>query len=174
MINLQNSVAFISSRCALHRLCRSIRFPSIFGVLMIFCRKTQKDKRKKRSPKGSRLESCYVRKIYGTFGVEMRAYGQKFVKFCTHIPEVTVTVFKTSRHSKLLFFVKKQRTMECKKRSKGRGWESCYVKKIYGTFGVEMRAYGQKLVKFCKHRQTHASKLVVEILQWSASRDMKM
>ena len=51
--------------------------------------------------------------------------------------------------------------MERKKRSKGRGWESCYVKKIYGTFGVEMRAYGQKLVKFCTH--THAAKLVVEI-----------
>ena len=96
------------------------------------------------------MESCYVKKIYGTFGVEMRAYGQKLVKFCTHThtPEVTVTVFKTSRHSKLLFFVKKQRTMERKKRSKGRGWESCYVKKIYGTFGVEMRAYGQKLVQF--------------------------
>ena len=51
--------------------------------------------------------------------------------------------------------------MERKKQSKGRGWESCCVKKIYGTFGVEMRAYGQKLVKFCKH--TDASKLVVEI-----------
>ena len=51
--------------------------------------------------------------------------------------------------------------MERKKRSKGRGWESCYVKKIYGTFGVEMRAYGQKLVKFCTH--THAAELVVEI-----------
>ena len=38
--------------------------------------------------------------------------------------------------------------MERKKRSKGRGWDSCYVKTIYGTFGVEMRAYGQKLVKF--------------------------
>ena len=35
------------------------------------------------------------------------------------------------------------------------------MKKIYGTFGVEMRAYGQKLVKFCTH--THAAKLVVEI-----------
>ena len=37
--------------------------------------------------------------------------------------------------------------------------------KNYGTFGVEMRAYGQKLVTFCKHThtQTHASKLVVEI-----------
>ena len=33
--------------------------------------------------------------------------------------------------------------------------------KNYGTFGVEMRAYGQKLVKFCTH--THAAKLVVEI-----------
>ncbi len=53
--------------------------------------------------------------------------------------------------------------MECKKRSKGRGWESCYVEKIYGTFGVEMRAYGQKLVKFCTHTHTHAAKLVVEI-----------
>ena len=55
--------------------------------------------------------------------------------------------------------------MERKKRSKDRGWESCYVKKIYGTFGVEMRAYGQKLVQFCKHTHTHthAAKLVVEI-----------
>ena len=46
--------------------------------------------------------------------------------------------------------------MERKKRSKGRGWESCYVKKMYGTFGVEMRAYGQKLVKFCTHTRTHS------------------
>ena len=45
--------------------------------------------------------------------------------------------------------------MERKKRSKGRGLESCYVKTIYGTFGVEMRAYGQKLVQFCKHTHTH-------------------
>ena len=51
--------------------------------------------------------------------------------------------------------------MERKKRSKGRGWERCYVKKNYGTFGVEMRACGQKLVKFCT--RTHAAKLVVEI-----------
>ena len=53
--------------------------------------------------------------------------------------------------------------MERKKRSKGRGWERCYVKTIYGTFGVEMRTYRQKLVKFCTHRHTHAAKLVVEI-----------
>ncbi len=67
---------------------------------------------------------------------------------------VYLTVFKTSRHSKLLFFVKKERTMERKKRSKGRGWESCYVKKMYGKFGVEMRAYGQKLVKVWTHTDT--------------------
>ena len=60
--------------------------------------------------------------------------------------------------------------MERKKRSKGRGWKSCYVKKIYGTFGVEMRAYGQKLVKFCKHTDTHASKLVVEMCVYSLTR----
>ena len=98
-----------------------------------------------------------MKKIYGTFGVEMRAYGQKLVRNWSNFAhtQVSVTVFKTSRHSKLLFFVKKQRTMERKKRSKGRGWESCCVKIIYGTFGVEMRAYGQKFVKFCKHTDTH-------------------
>ena len=58
--------------------------------------------------------------------------------------------------------------MERKKRSKGRGWESCYVKKIYGTFGVEMRAYGQNWSNFAHththtHTHTHAAKLVVEI-----------
>ena len=47
--------------------------------------------------------------------------------------------------------------MERKKRSKGRGWESCYVKKFYGTFGVEMRSYGQKLVKLCTHTHTRVS-----------------
>ena len=51
-------------------------------------------------------------------------------------------------------FVKKQRTIERKKkRSKISALESCYANRIYWTFGVEMRAYGQKLVKFCT--QTH-------------------
>ena len=45
--------------------------------------------------------------------------------------------------------------MERKKLSKGRGWESCYVKKIYGTFGVEMRAYGQKEIGPILQRHTH-------------------
>ena len=63
--------------------------------------------RKKRS-KGRGWESCYVKQIYGTFGVEMRAYGQKLVRNWSNFAhtQVTVTVFKTSRHSKLLFFVK--------------------------------------------------------------------
>ena len=83
VINLQYSVAFISSRCVLHRLRRSIRFPSIFGFLMIFCRKTQRTNAKSGRPKVADWKVA-VKKIYGTFGVEMRAYGQKLVKFCTH------------------------------------------------------------------------------------------
>ena len=44
-----------------------------------------------------------MKKIYGTFGVEMRAYGQKWVRNWSNFAhtQVTVTVFKTSRHSKL-------------------------------------------------------------------------
>ena len=60
--------------------------------------------------------------------------------------------------------------MERKKRYKGMGWESCYVKKIYGTFGVKMRAYGQKLVKFC----THTAKLVVEKQGYLQGKKMKL
>ena len=51
--------------------------------------------------------------------------------------------------------------MERKKRSKGSVWEFCYANKIFGTFGDEIKAFGQKLVKFCA--QTHAAQLVVEI-----------
>ena len=53
--------------------------------------------------------------------------------------------------------------MELKKRSKGSVWEFCYANKKFGTFGVEMRACGQKLVKFCT--LTHAAKLVVRIIE---------
>ena len=52
--------------------------------------------------------------------------------------------------------------MERKKRSKGSVWEFCYANKIFGTFGFEIKACGQKLVKFCAH--THAAKLVVEMI----------
>ena len=41
--------------------------------------------------------------------------------------------------------------MERKKRSKGSVWEFCYANKIFGTYGFEIRACGQKLVKFCTH-----------------------
>ena len=54
--------------------------------------------------------------------------------------------------------------MERKKRSKGRGWESCHVKKNYVTFGVEMRAYGQKLVQFCKHTHTRVSYSSIDVI----------
>ena len=75
-------------------------------------------------------------------------------------------IFKTSQVWRNLFilyfvFVKKQRTIERKKkRSKISALESCYAYRIYGTFGVEMRAYGQKLVKFCTqtHRRVNSSK----------------
>ena len=39
--------------------------------------------RKKRS-KGSVWEFCYANKIVGTFEEEMKAYGEKWVTFCTH------------------------------------------------------------------------------------------
>ena len=39
--------------------------------------------RKKRS-KGSVWEFCYAKKKFGTFEEEMRAWGQKWVTFCTH------------------------------------------------------------------------------------------
>ena len=126
---------------------------NLFILYFVFVKKQRTIDRKKKRSKISALESCYANRIYVLIGVEMRAYGQKLVRNWSNLAhtQVSVTVFKTSRHSKLMFFVKKQRRMERKKRSKCRGWESCYVKKIYGTFGVEMRAYGQKLVKFCKH-----------------------
>ena len=59
--------------------------------------------------------------------------------------------------------------MEHKKRSKGSVWEICNANKIFGTFGFEIRACGQKLVKFCTlththpHTHTTAAKLVVRI-----------
>ena len=51
--------------------------------------------------------------------------------------------------------------MERQKRYKGSVWEFCYANNIFGTFGFEIRACGQKLVKVCAH--THVAKLVVRI-----------
>ena len=39
--------------------------------------------------------------------------------------------------------------MERKKLSKGSVWEFSYTNKMFGTFGAEMRACGQKFVKCC-------------------------
>ena len=58
-------------------------------------------------------------------------------------------------------FVKKQRTIERKKkRSKISGLESCCANRIYVLIGVELRPYGQKLVKFCTHTHTRVSYIV--------------
>ena len=73
--------------------------------------------------------------------------------------EVIVTIFKTSRvakrddfHSKLLFFVKNKGQWNAKSGPKvADGNVALDANKIFGTFGVEMRAFGQKLVKFCTH-----------------------
>ena len=70
--------------------------------------------------------------------------------------------------------------MERKKRSKGSGWECCYANTIFGTFGVEMRASGQKLVKFCTHTLTHthththavkisSRDIIIYIIYWSCN-----
>ena len=59
--------------------------------------------------------------------------------------------------------------MERKKRSKGRGWESCYVKKIYGTFWCRNESVRAEIGQILHtHTRTHAraraAKLVVEML----------
>ena len=60
--------------------------------------------------------------------------------------------------------------MERKKRPKGSVWEYCYANKIFGMYGFEIRACGQKLVKFCAHTNTHthttAAKLVVRLCMY--------
>ena len=74
------------------------------------------------------------------------------------ITQVTVTVFKTSRHSKLLFFVKNKGQWKAKSGPKVGDGKVAMWKKNYGTFGVEMRAYGQKLVQFCTQTHRHTRK----------------
>ena len=77
----------------------------------------------------------------------------------------TTAAKRDDLHSKSLFLVKNKGQWNAKKRSKGSVWEFCYANKIFGTFGFEMRACGQKFVKFCTltHTHTTAAKLVVRI-----------
>ena len=54
--------------------------------------------------------------------------------------------------------------MERKKRSKGRGWESCYVKKNLRDVWCRNESVRAEIGQILQtHRHTHASKLVVEI-----------
>ena len=73
-------------------------------------------------------------------------------------------------HSKSLFLVKNKGQWNAKSGPKAAyGNFATYANKIFGTFGFEMRACGQKLVKFCTlthintHTHTTAAKLVVRI-----------
>ena len=81
MINLQYSVAFISSRCALHRLRRSIRFPSIFGFLMIFCRKTQRTNAKSGRPKVAHWKVAMWKKFTGCLVSKWERTGRNWSNF---------------------------------------------------------------------------------------------
>ena len=82
MINLQYSVAFISSRCALQRLRRSIRFPSIFGfLLMIFCRKTQRTNAKSGRPKVADWKVAMWKKITGRLVSKWERTGRNWSNF---------------------------------------------------------------------------------------------
>ena len=55
-------------------------------------------------------------------------------------------------HSKLLFFVTNEGQWNEKSGPNvADGNVAIYTNKNFGTFGVEMRACGQKLVKFCTH-----------------------
>ena len=81
MINLQYSVAFISSRCALQRLRRSIRFPSIFVFLMIFCRKTQSTNAKSGRPKVADWKVAMWKKITGRLVSKWERTGRNWSNF---------------------------------------------------------------------------------------------
>ena len=81
---------------------------NLFIRYFVFVKKQRTIERKKKRSKISALESCYANRIYVLIGVDMRAYGQKLLRNWSNFAhmQVSVTVFKTSRHSKLLFFVK--------------------------------------------------------------------
>ena len=55
--------------------------------------------RKMRS-KGSVWEFCYAKKNFGKFEEEMRAFGQKWVTFCTHTHAAKLVVRITNRVEK--------------------------------------------------------------------------
>ena len=110
--------------------------------------------------------------MYGTFGVEMTAYGQQLVRNWSNFAhtQVTVTVFKTSRHSKLLFFVNKTKDNGTQKAVQRYGvGKLLYEKNLRDVWcrNESVRAEIGQLLQ--THRHTHASKLVVEISVWSTN-----
>ena len=126
----------------------------LFILYLVFVKKQRTIKRKKKRSKISGLESCYANRIYVLIGGELRPYGQKLVQFCIN-DYADRYAFRAFSVFLMIFFPKHKGQTQIERSPKGSRLESCYVKKIYGTFGVEMRAYGQKLVKFCKHTHTH-------------------
>ena len=130
---------------------------NLFILYFVFVKKQRTIERKKKRSKISGLESCYANRIYVLIGGELRPYGQKLVQFCIndYADRYPFRAFSVL----LMIFCRKTQDKRKKRSPKGSRLESRYVKKIYGAFGVEMRAYGQKLVKLCKH--THASPIVV-------------
>ena len=69
-----------------------------------------------------------------------------------------------SIHSKLLFFVKNKGQWNAKSGPKvGDGKVVCEIFLRDVNLGVEMRAYGQKLVKFCTHTDTRGNLSSIDI-----------
>ena len=133
---------------------------NLFILYFVFVKKQRTIERKKKRSKISGLESCYANRMYVLIGGELRPYGQKLVQFCIN-DYADRYAFRAFSVLLMIFCRKTQKDKRKKRSPKGSRLESCYVKNLYGTFGVEMRAYGQKLVKFCKHTHTHASPIVV-------------
>ena len=66
-------------------------------------------------------------------------------------------------HSKSLFLVKSKGQWNAKSGPKAAYGNLAMRTKIFGTFGIEMRACGQKLVKFCTLTHTHTTTAKLEV-----------
>ena len=77
------------------------------------------------------------------------------------------TAKRDGYHSKSLFLVKIKDNGTQKAVQRQRMRILLCEQFFFGTFGFEMRACGQKLVKFCAHTHTHAAKLVARIYTYA-------
>ena len=104
--------------------------------------------------------------IYGTFGVEMRAYGQKLVKCCTHTHTSPLPFSKTSRHSKLLFFAKKTKDNGTQKAVQRYGVGKFLCEKNVRDVWCRNESVRAEIGPILQtHTHTHAAKLVIEITE---------